>query len=180
MRICWRWTVFKLGQMLWAWFSWWNKLFSLLPVRFSWPATISGGWEGLVCCRPIPVLFSFFKPTKELINLFAFAFEIEALLKQIQHTDTLHPLPLFITYQKYSTPPHILCDQVWFWPQYLQTNSLNWSPYISLKKLVGRIWSRSKIDLFVINLLILLDFALDNLWILLGENWCWSLLGLKG
>ena len=69
MRICWRWTVFKLGQMLWAWFSWWNKLFPLLPVRFSWPATISGGWKGLVYCRPIPILFSFFKPTKELINL---------------------------------------------------------------------------------------------------------------
>ena len=33
---------------------------------------------------------------------------------------------------------------------------------------------------FVIILLILIDFALDNLWILLGENWCWSLLGLKG
>ena len=32
---------------------------------------------------------------------------------------------------------------------------------------------------FVIILLILIDFALDNLWILLGENWCWSLLGLK-
>ena len=28
--------------------------------------------------------------------------------------------------------------------------------------------------------LILIDVALDNLWILLGENWCWSLLGLKG
>ena len=69
MRICWRWTVFKLGQMLWAWFSWWDKLFPLLPVRFSWPATISGGWKGLVYCRPIPILFSFFKPTKELINL---------------------------------------------------------------------------------------------------------------
>ena len=27
--------------------------------------------------------------------------------------------------------------------------------------------------------LILIDVALDNLWILLGENWCWSLLGLK-
>ena len=33
---------------------------------------------------------------------------------------------------------------------------------------------------FVIMLLILIDFALDNLWILLGENCCWSLLGLKG
>ena len=28
--------------------------------------------------------------------------------------------------------------------------------------------------------LILIDVALVNLWTLLGENWCWSLLGLKG
>ena len=28
--------------------------------------------------------------------------------------------------------------------------------------------------------LILIDVALDNVWILLGENWCWSLLGLNG
>ena len=28
--------------------------------------------------------------------------------------------------------------------------------------------------------LILIDVARDNVWILLGENWCWSLLGLKG
>ena len=89
MRICWRWTVFKLGQMLWAWFSWWNKLFPLLPVRFSWPATISGGWKGLVYCRPIPILFSFFKPAEELTNLFAFVFEIEPLLKQIQYTSSI-------------------------------------------------------------------------------------------
>ena len=32
----------------------------------------------------------------------------------------------------------------------------------------------------MIILLILIDFALNNLWILLGENLCWSLLGLKG
>ena len=28
--------------------------------------------------------------------------------------------------------------------------------------------------------LILITISLDNLCILLGENWCWSLLGLKG
>ena len=28
--------------------------------------------------------------------------------------------------------------------------------------------------------LILITISLDNVWILLGENWCWSLLGLKG
>ena len=32
----------------------------------------------------------------------------------------------------------------------------------------------------VIILLILITFSFDNLWILLGENWCWSPLGLKG
>ena len=32
----------------------------------------------------------------------------------------------------------------------------------------------------LIILLILITISLDNLWISLGENWCWSLLGLKG
>ena len=32
----------------------------------------------------------------------------------------------------------------------------------------------------VIILLILLTLSLDSVWILLGEKWCWSLLGLKG
>jgi len=32
----------------------------------------------------------------------------------------------------------------------------------------------------VIILLILIDFALDNLWVSLGENCVWSPLGLKG
>ena len=32
----------------------------------------------------------------------------------------------------------------------------------------------------MISRLILIDIALDNLWILLGEKRCWSLLGLKG
>ena len=32
----------------------------------------------------------------------------------------------------------------------------------------------------VITLLILITLSLDNVWILLGENWCWTLLGLKG
>ena len=45
---------------------------------------------------------------------------------------------------------------------------------------LGEIDKRSEILLFVIIWLILIDVALDNLWILLGENWCWSLLGLKG
>ena len=32
----------------------------------------------------------------------------------------------------------------------------------------------------VIILLILITLSLDNVWILLGENWCWSLLALNG
>ena len=32
----------------------------------------------------------------------------------------------------------------------------------------------------VIILLILITLSLDSVWILLGENCCWSLLGLKG
>ena len=32
----------------------------------------------------------------------------------------------------------------------------------------------------VIIWLILITISLDNIWILLGENSCWSLLGLKG
>ena len=45
---------------------------------------------------------------------------------------------------------------------------------------MGEIDKRSEIFLFMITWLTLIDVALDNLWILLGENWCWSLLGLKG
>ena len=33
---------------------------------------------------------------------------------------------------------------------------------------------------FVIIFYILTTLSLDNVWTLLGENWCWSLLGLKG
>ena len=32
----------------------------------------------------------------------------------------------------------------------------------------------------VIILLVLITLSLDNVWISLGENWCWSPLGLKG
>ena len=32
----------------------------------------------------------------------------------------------------------------------------------------------------MIILLILITLSLDSVWILLGENCCWSLLGLKG
>ena len=39
---------------------------------------------------------------------------------------------------------------------------------------------RSRHLFLVIILLILITFSLDDVWILLGENWCWSPLGLRG
>ena len=39
---------------------------------------------------------------------------------------------------------------------------------------------RSRHLFLVIILLILITFSLDDVWILLGENWCWSPLRLKG
>ena len=50
------------------------------------------------------------------------------------------------------------------------TNSPDWSPYISLKvfsHLVSILW-------------ILTTFSFDYVLLLLGENWCWSLLRPKG
>ena len=49
-----------------------------------------------------------------------------------------------------------------------------------LHTLVETIWEKSKIFLFDIILWILVDFTLNNLWISLGENWFWTLLGRKG
>ena len=68
-----------------------------------------------------------------------------------------------------------------FWPYKLQhTNSPNLPPYISLKKLLREFYKRSCIFTFVIIFSILIIISLDNVWISLGENWCWSPLGLKG
>ena len=39
---------------------------------------------------------------------------------------------------------------------------------------------RSRHLFLVIILLILITFSLHDVWILLGENWCWSPLGLRG
>ena len=55
-------------------------------------------------------------------------------------------------------------------------NSPNWSPYISLKNLLREFDKRS----LVIISSTLITISLGNIWILLGENWCWSILGLKG
>ena len=65
-------------------------------------------------------------------------------------------------------------------PDICPTNSPNWSPYISLKNELREFDKRSKIFLFKIILSILVDFALDNLWLSVGENWFWTLLGHKG
>ena len=67
-----------------------------------------------------------------------------------------------------------------FKSQYQHTNSPNWSPYISFKNQLREFNNRSRYFLFGDHLLILITVSLDNYWILLGENWCWSLSGLKG
>ena len=69
-----------------------------------------------------------------------------------------------------------LCVQP-FKPRYPHTNFPNWSPYIFLKTVFDK---RSKHFSLLVILLILLTFSLDYVWISLGENWCWSSLGLKG
>ena len=69
----------------------------------------------------------------------------------------------------------------YFKPQYPHTNSPDWSSYISLEiSWESLIKDQSIFPLVIIWLIILLTISLDNVWILLGENWCWSLLGLKG
>ena len=50
-----------------------------------------------------------------------------------------------------------------------------------LEEVVERIWTNDQ-SIFLEVLIILLDlitFSFDNVLVLLGENWCWSLLGLK-
>ena len=61
--------------------------------------------------------------------------------------------------------------------QILQTDLHTFPLRISWENLVK---DQIIIFLFVIILLILIDFAHDSLWISLGENWFWALLGLKG
>ena len=59
-------------------------------------------------------------------------------------------------------------------------NSPDCSPYISFKNSwENLVWDQSILPL-VINLVILITFTLVDLLMLLGENWCWSLLGPKG
>ena len=61
--------------------------------------------------------------------------------------------------------------------QILQTDLHTFSWRIGWENLVK---DQIIIFLFVIILLILIDFAHDSPWISLGENWFWALLGLKG
>ena len=67
-----------------------------------------------------------------------------------------------------------------FKPQYQHTNSPNWSLYISLKNELREFDSRSKNFLLGDHFINSHNLSFDNVWILSGENWCWSLLGLKG
>ena len=53
--------------------------------------------------------------------------------------------------------------------------------HLFLLRIVERIWFKIKaISLLVINLVILITCTLDDLLMLVGENWCWPLLGPKG
>ena len=67
-----------------------------------------------------------------------------------------------------------------FKPQDQHTNSPDWSLYISFKNSWENLIKDQSILPLVINLVILITFTLDDLLMLLGENWCWSLLGPEG
>ena len=60
--------------------------------------------------------------------------------------------------------------------QILQTDLHTFSLRISRENLI----KDQSIFSMVIILLILITLSLDSVWILLGENCCWSLLALKG
>ena len=67
-----------------------------------------------------------------------------------------------------------------FKPQYPHTNSPNWSPYISLKDELREFDKRSRHFYSGDHVINSHNLSVDSVWILLGENWSWSLLGLKG
>ena len=64
-----------------------------------------------------------------------------------------------------------------FKPQYPYTNSPHWYSYISLEISWESLIKDQSIFSLVIISLILVTISLDNVWISLGENWCWSPLG---
>ena len=61
--------------------------------------------------------------------------------------------------------------------QILQTDLYTFPLRISWENLIKD--HHGILSLMIIKL-ILITLSLDNVWILLGENWCWSLLWLKG
>ena len=63
---------------------------------------------------------------------------------------------------------------------YPHTSSPNWSPYISLKNKFREFDKRSRHFYLGDHFINSHNLSVDNVWILLGENWSWSLLGLKG
>ena len=67
-----------------------------------------------------------------------------------------------------------------FKPQYPHTNSPNWSPYISLKNELREFVKRSRHFYLGDHFINSHNLSVDNVQILLGENWSWSLLGLEG
>ena len=67
-----------------------------------------------------------------------------------------------------------------FKPQYLHTNSPNWFLYISLKNELREFVKRSRYFYLGDHFIKSHNLFVDNVWILLGENWSWSLLGLTG
>ena len=81
-------------------------------------------------------------------------------------------------YHPTRTEPNAL-DVYHFKLQYQQTNSPDWSPYISLKISWENLLKDQSIFLMVSISWILKTISFDYVWILVGENWCWSLLGLK-
>ena len=66
-----------------------------------------------------------------------------------------------------------------FKPQYPHTNSPNWSPYISLNNELREFDTRSRHFLLGDHFINFPNLTLGSVWILLGENWSWSLLGIK-
>ena len=67
-------------------------------------------------------------------------------------------------------------DVMWK-PQYPNTNSPDWSPCISVKNWLREFVCWSKLFPSVIILLILTRFSLDDVLIMLREDWLWFLLG---
>ena len=88
--------------------------------------------------------------------------------KYIQFTSTTHNI-LVLT-RKYQP----------FKPQYPHTTSPNWSPYISLENELREFDKRSRHFFLGDHFINSHNLSVDSVWILLGENWSWSLVALKG